>query len=494
MSATVAAIDLGATSGRVILGGLENGKLRMNHVARFPNQPLQIHEGNRQTLHWNIAELFQRAKDGLVAGFSQSQDIVSIGVDSWAVDYALIRNGRMLGVPYHYRDARSTKAVEIVHRSISAEKLYERNGLQHLDFNTLFQLVDERDKGFLDFAERILMIPDLFNYWLTGKQIAESTNASTTGLLDSRTGSWDRELMELLGIPSSLFPPIAEPGDCIGRLLPEIATEVGASPNTPVISVGSHDTASAVVAVPSTDSGAAFISSGTWSLVGIELDSPVLSKASQEANFTNERGVDGKTRFLKNVSGMWLLSESMRTWKDSGEADLEKLLKASAAVDTDIATFDVTDPRFAEPGDMPTRICKWFEERGLRPPASRPELVRLIVESLAEAYKNALEQAEDLSGTEIQTIHIVGGGSQNELLCQLTANRTGKTVFAGPVEATAMGNMLVQLRAVGEISGGLDEMRSVVSNTVNPKKYSPQPADKRLLLPGSHKAVQGKVS
>ncbi|PQM74791.1 rhamnulokinase family protein [Corynebacterium sp. J010B-136] len=494
MSAIVAAIDLGATSGRVILGGLENGKLRMNHVARFPNQPLQIHEGDRQALHWNIAELFQRAKEGLISGFSQNQGIASIGVDSWAVDYALLRKSRMLGIPYHYRDARSTNAVGIVHRVVSSEKLYERNGLQHLDFNTLFQLVDERDEGVLDFAERILMIPDLFNYWLTGKQVAESTNASTTGLLDARTGTWDTELMELLDIPSNLFPPVVESGHLVGNLIPEVATELGASPNIPVISVGSHDTASAVVAMPATDSGAAFISSGTWSLVGIELDSPVLSRASYEANFTNERGVDGTTRFLKNVSGMWLLSESMRTWKESGEAGLEKLLRASAAMDTDIAIFDVMDPRFAEPGDIPTRICKWFEERGLRPPSSRPELVRSILESLAEAYKNALEQAESLTGVEVRTIHIVGGGSQNELLCQLTANRTGKTVFAGPVEATAMGNMLVQLRAVGEILGGLDEMRTVVSNTVKPKKYVPQPAHKSTLLHSTAKEPQSRAS
>lgn len=473
MSATVAAIDLGATSGRVILGGIENGTLRMAHVARFLNQPVKIREAHREALHWNITELFRSTKDGLATAFREGHSIASIGVDSWAVDYALLKNGRMLGVPYHYRDERSAEAVDLVHERISAEKLYQRNGLQHLDFNTLFQLTDERSNGFLDIAERMLMIPDLFNYWLTGECTAESTNASTTGLLNARSGKWDAELMKILNLPADLFPNVVEPGYRVGSFLPEVAAELGASSDIPVHSVGSHDTASAVVAVPALDNGAAFISSGTWSLVGIELDSPVLSRESQKANFTNERGVDGKTRFLKNVSGMWLLSESMRTWEKSSDVDLEKLLKAAAEVETKVSIFDVTDPRFAEPGDMPTRILNWFEVRGLQKPSSRPELVRSILESLAEAYKNALSQVEQLSGTTLRTIHIVGGGSQNELLCQLTANRTEKTVFAGPVEATAMGNILVQLRAVGEIQGGLDEMRSIVANTVKPKKYVP---------------------
>ena len=474
MSATAAAIDLGATSGRVILGGIENGTLRMIHVARFLNQPVKLREAHREALHWNITELFRSSKEGLAAAFHEGHNIVSIGVDSWAVDYALLKHGRMLGVPYHYRDERSSEAVDLVHKWISAEKLYQRNGLQHLDFNTLFQLTAEPSNGVLYIAERILMIPDLFNYWLTGQYVAESTNASTTGLLDARTGAWDTELMKILKLPADLFPKVVEPGYRVGSLLPEVATELGATQGIPVHSVGSHDTASAVVAVPSTDSGAAFISSGTWSLVGIELDAPVLSRESQDANFTNERGVDGKTRFLKNVSGMWLLSESMREWERTSEVDLEKLLKAAAEVESKVSTFDVTDQRFAEPGDMPTRILNWFEEHGLQKPSSRPELVRSILESLAAAYTNALAQAEQLSGTSLRTIHIVGGGSQNELLCQLTANRTGKTVFAGPVEATAMGNILVQLRAVGEIKGGLDQMRSIVTNTVKPKKYVPQ--------------------
>lgn len=478
MTVTVVAIDLGATSGRVILGGIENGKLRMRHVARFQNQPVHLYESNRLALHWNISELFHSAQEGLSKAFhdmegSQGEKIASIGVDSWAVDYALLRNGRMLGIPYHYRDSRTADAIEEVHSQCGVEELYNRNGLQHLDFNTLFQLVAERESGMLDVADSLLLIPDLLNYWLTGQQISESTNASTTGLLSAQTGQWDFKLIEQLGLPKSLFPQVVEPGHRVGPLLPEIATEIGAPKDVPVISVGSHDTASAVVAVPSMGDESAFISSGTWSLVGIELETPVLTAESLAANFTNERGVDGKTRFLKNVSGMWLLSESMRSWEKEGEVQLEDILKAASQVDIPVPLFDVTDARFAEPGDMPARIRAWFEEHGISSPATRPELIRSILESLAQAYAITLEQAERLSGKAIGTIHIVGGGSQNELLCQSTANRTGKVVLAGPVEATAMGNILVQLRAVGEISGGLDEMRSLVANTVNPKKYLP---------------------
>lgn len=411
---------------------------------------------------------------GLRSAFRQVQDISSIGIDSWAVDYALLKKGRMLGVPYHYRDKRSAYGVNKVHSTISAQKLYQRNGLQHLDFNTLFQLSAEREDEVLNIADRMLMIPDLFNFWLTGQQWAESTNASTTGLVDANSGQWDLELIEKLELPTSVFPPIIQPGQRVGTLLQEVAVKLETSANLPVISVGSHDTASAVVAVPKQDEESAFISSGTWSLVGVELDAPVLSSQSQDANFTNERGVDGKTRFLKNVSGLWLLSESARAWGLESDGDLQRLLLAASEVEGTVPTFDVMDPSFTPPGDMPKRIRNWFEHRGAKPPSNPAELVRSILESLAEAYANTLDEAEKLSGVPIKTIHIVGGGSQNELLCQLTADRTGKTVLAGPVEATAMGNILVQLRAVGEITGGLAEMREIVSKTVNPRKYTPR--------------------
>ncbi|MEX5235724.1 rhamnulokinase family protein [Kocuria arenosa] len=479
-TAAVAAVDLGATSGRVILGGLEDGRLRLRHVARFPNQPVRLHEGDRAGLHWNITELHRSLTAGLAQTLRGDDDVVSVGVDSWAVDYALLRNGRMLGVPYHYRDERTAAGVAAVHGQVPPEELYARNGLQHLPFNTVFQLAADRVAGDLDVADRALLIPDLIAYWLTGQQVAEATNASTTGLLDARTGQWDTGLLDELGLARGLLAPVVAPGTTIGALLPVVAAELGAGPGLPVTAVGSHDTASAVAAVPSTAEDAAFISSGTWSLVGIELEAPVLSEDSRAANFTNEGGVDGRVRYLKNVSGLWLLTESMRTWDGPGatdaqrSSDLAALLAEAAAVTRPVPVFDATDDRFTAPGDMPARITAWCHEHDAEPPRTRAEVVRSILESLAAAYATTIEQAERLSGRSIRTVHIVGGGSQNALLCQLTADRTGRTVHAGPVEATAIGNVLVQLRGAGVVSGTLEALRDIVASTFEPVRYVPR--------------------
>lgn len=477
----VAAVDLGATSGRVIVGGLDGGRLQMRHVARFPNRHVRLFEGHRDGLHWNVTELYRSLTAGLAKAAREEPGLVSIGIDSWAVDYALLRRGRMVGVPYHYRDERSGAGVESVHARVAAEELYRRNGLQHLPFNTLFQFAADQSAGSMDGADRALLIPDLIAYWLTGHQVAETTNASTTGLLDARTRQWDTELMRRLGLPEHLLPPLISPGATIGQLLPSVAAELGAAPELAVTAVGSHDTASAVVAVPAADHESAFISSGTWSLVGIELETPVLTPESQAANFTNEGGVDGRVRYLKNVSGLWLLSESIRTWDGPGAggaqrtSDLAALIAEAADVATPVPVFDATDERFTAPGDMPSRIIAWCEEHGLEPPRHRSEVVRSILESLAEAYARTIDQAEELSGQRIRSINIVGGGSQNSLLCQLTADRTGRTVYAGPVEATAIGNILVQLRASGIVSGDLEALRSVVAASFEPVKYTPRP-------------------
>lgn len=480
MTRTVAAVDLGATSGRVILGGIEDGRLRLRHVARFPNQPVRLHEGARTGLHWNITELHRSLTAGLAQAVRQEPDVASIGIDSWAVDYALLRDGRMLGVPYSYRDERTAAGVEAVHGRVSPEELHARTGLQHLPFNTVYQLAVDRARGDLGVADRMLLVPDLIGYWLTGRQVAEATNASTTGLLDARTRQWDTGLMDRLGYPRELFAPVVAPGTTIGELLPDVAAELGAAPGLAVTAVGSHDTASAVVAVPAADGESAFISSGTWSLVGIELDAPVLTPQSRAANFTNEGGVDGRVRFLKNVSGLWLLSESIRTWDGPGatdaqrSSDLAALLAEAAAVTRPVPVVDATDERFTAPGDMPARIVAWCEERGLEPPRTRAEVVRCILESLAAAYATTIEQAERLSGKRIRTIHVVGGGSQNALLCQLTADRTGRTVAAGPVEATAVGNVLVQARAAGLVTGDLEALRGIVATTFEPVRYQPR--------------------
>ncbi|CEA06850.1 Rhamnulokinase [Arthrobacter saudimassiliensis] len=478
--AAVAAVDLGATSGRVILGSVAGGRIHMRHVARFPNQPVRLHEGNGPGLHWNITELYRSLSAGLAQALREEPDVRSIGVDSWAVDYGLLRGGKLLGVPYHYRDERTAAGVQAVHAAVAPQELYARSGLQHLPFNTVFQLAVDRQRGDLAAADRALLIPDLVAYWLTGAQVTEETNAATTGLLDARTRQWDADLMARLGLPADLFAPLVAPGAEIGGLLPAVAAELGAPAGLPVTAVGSHDTASAVVAVPFADQDAAFISSGTWSLVGVELPSPVLTPESQAANFTNEGGVDGRIRYLKNVSGLWLLSESIRTWDGPGATDaqrtsnLAELISQAAAVREPMPVFDVTDERFTPPGDMPARIAEWCTERGIRPPQTRAEVVRSILESLAAAYADVLDQIERLTGRSLRTVHVVGGGSQNNLLCQLTADRTGRTVYAGPVEATAIGNVLVQARAAGLVSGGLEELRRLVARTFEPIRYEPR--------------------
>jgi rhamnulokinase len=471
MSVTVAAVDLGATSGRVMLGHVGPDELRLEAVARFPNTPVETIDG----LHWNILELYRSIVDGLRAA-AQTADVASIGIDSWAVDYALIRDGRMLGTPYHYRDARTAAGVDAVHAVAPFAELYGENGLQFLAFNTLYQFAADRVAGTLDLADEALLIPDLMAYWLTGERVAESTNASTTGLLRVDGSEWNRPLAESIGIPSRLLPALVQPGQRIGTLREAVQTATGLTDATPVVAVGSHDTASAVVAVPMTDPDAAYISCGTWGLVGVELDSPVLTEASRAANFTNEGGVDGRVRFLHNVMGLWLLSESVRAWeRESGETiDLPVLLAQAAAVTAPQPVFDANDPVFTAPGGMPDRIAAWLSERGMAVPQSRAEFTRCIVESLASAFAEAVHTASDLSGKRVNAIHVVGGGSLNELLCQLTADRAGLPVLAGPVEATALGNVLVQARALGEISGSLEELRDLVARTTSPRRFSPR--------------------
>jgi len=473
----VAAVDLGATSGRVIVGYVGHNELRMLPVARFPNTPVTVPEGDTSALHWNILELQRSLTAGLASAHRAEPDISSIGVDSWAVDYALLTAGRMTQTPYHYRDSRTEGGVAAVHSRITPAELYTKNGLQHLPFNTVFQLAADAASGALATADRVLLIPDLISYWLTGVAATEITNASTTGLLDPRTRSWDSDLFRTLDLRESLFAPLVQPGETIGQLLPGIAAELGMSPLTRVTAVGSHDTASAIVAVPAAEENFAYISSGTWSLVGVETERPIISAAGREANFTNEGGVDGRIRYLKNVSGLWLLSESIRTWEKQSDQiiDLTALLREAEAVPGPIITFDPADERFISPGDMPARIADWYSQHDLPAPHSRAEFVRRILESLAHAYAVTLEEASRLSSTRIDTIHIIGGGSQNELLCQLTADHTGLPVLAGPTEATAIGNIMVQARASGIVAGSLEALRSIVRNAFPPIRYQPRP-------------------
>lgn len=468
----VAAVDLGATSGRVIVGHVDQaaGTLELDHVARFPNGPVRLASG----LHWDFTGLYRDLTRGLADAFRREPGVASIGVDSWAVDYGLLRGGRLLGEPFHYRDARNEAAVEAVHARVPLAELYRRNGLQFLPFNTVYQLAAEQGSGWLDLADSLLLIPDLIGFQLTGVRVAERTNASTTGLVAVESGEWDDELVERLGFAPSVFAPLVSPGDSLGGLRADVAADLGAPAGIEVVAVGSHDTASAVVAVPMQPESAAYISCGTWGLVGVELEHPVTTEAAREANFTNEGGVDGRVRFLHNVMGLWLLSESVRWWERDGETiDLPALLAAAASVTAPVTVFDANDPRFLAPGDLPGRIAEWCREHGERVPQSRAEFARSIVESLAEAFAQTVRTASVLSGVDVETIHVVGGGALNGLLCRRTADRSGLPVLAGPVEATAIGNVLVQARAQGFVDGDLESLRALVAQAFAPVRYEP---------------------
>ncbi|NVI91818.1 rhamnulokinase family protein [Actinomadura sp. BRA 177] len=462
--ATFAAVDLGASSGRVMAGRVGSGVLELDEVRRFPNRPVRVNG----TLHWDILGLYGNVLDGLR---DAPAGLASVGIDSWAVDYGLLdAGGTLLGNPVHYRDARTDGVMDRVRAELGDDLLYGASGLQFLPFNTIYQLVADD----LSRASTMLLVPDLLAYWLTGEVGAERTNASTTGLLDVRDGTWSGDLLARLGIPATLLPQLREPGSVIGTLRPDVAAETGHGA-LPVTAVGSHDTASAVAAVPATTDRFAYISCGTWSLVGVELDAPVLTEASRKANFTNEGGVDGTVRYLRNVMGLWLLQESLRAW---GNPDLPALLAEAADVPGLRSLIDPDDPEFLPPGDMPSRIAAHCRRRGFPEPAGRAGTVRCILDSLALAHRVTLRQAAALSAVDIEVVHLVGGGSRNDLLCRLTAEASGLPVVAGPVEATALGNVLAQARAHGAV-GGLAEARALVAATQHVRRHAPSGGESR---------------
>lgn len=480
----VAAVDLGAASGRVMFGRVEfgapdrdtggpggpGGALDVTEVHRFDNVPVSV----GGTLHWDILALYRGVLDGLAAAARAAGDtpISSVGVDSWAVDYGLLdADGRLLGNPVHYRDRRTDGVLDTVLERVPAATLYARTGLQFQPFNTAVQLVAAAGDAQLAAASRLLLIPDLIGYWLTGEIGAELTNASTTQLLDARTGDWAWDLLPRLGIPAGLLPPLRRPGDRVGVLRPEIAEAVGLPVGVPVTAVGSHDTASAVVGVPASGDRFAYISCGTWSLVGVELPAPVLTEAARAANFTNERGVDGTVRFLRNVMGLWLVQESMRHWGVPA-AGLTGLLQDAARLPGLAAVVDAGDPGFLPPGDMPSRIAEHCARLGQRRPDGPAETVRCVLDSLALAHRAAVVDAQRLSGRAVDVVHLVGGGARNALLCQLTADACGLPVLAGPVEAGALGNVLVQARSLA-IGPGLTGLRGLIRRSQRVIRYEP---------------------
>jgi rhamnulokinase len=469
----LAAVDLGASSGRVMLGRVGPDTLQLTEVNRFRNGAVRLPDG----LYWDVLGLYQDILAGLRAAGRQAGGLAGLAIDSWGVDYGLLdAHGALGGNPRCYRDERTNRVVEKVHQQVDPARLYAASGVQFMPINTVYQLAAEPD---LQHARRALMIPDLLGYWLTGREVAEETNASTTGLLDARTGRWAPELVEALGLPAGLLPEIIEAGRPLAPVSAAVCEELGldGADRPPLVTtVGSHDTASAVVGVPAAGPNFGYVSCGTWGLVGVELDAPVLTEDSRRANFTNERGVDGTIRYLRNVMGLWLLSESIRWWNLRGlGVDLGEVLVGAAALPAGGPRFDPDDPVFLPPGDMPERIVRACRERGEPLASIDPEVVvRSILDSLATAFADTLSEAERLSGHPVDVVHVVGGGSQNALLCQLTADTVGRPVLAGPVEATALGNLLVQARTHGAVHGDLAALRAQVRAATRMHQYLPR--------------------
>lgn len=471
-SGTVIAVDIGASSGRVVIGRVGRRDLSLEEVHRFPNEPVALPDG----LHWDALALYREVLAGLRLAARKEPDVQSVAIDSWAIDYGLLGDGgRLMGNPFAYRDPRAQRGVDVVHAAVLPEVLYARTGIAFLPFNTIYQLAASLGTAELESAKTMLLMPDLLGYWLTGVAIGEMTNASTTGMFDVQRATWATDLVEAVGLPASILPVLRPPGERLGAFRPEVLDVTGLGAASGVNLVGSHDTASAVVGVPAEDDRFAYISCGTWALVGVELDAPVLSEASRAANFTNERGVDGRIRFLRNVTGLWLLQESLRTWEREGTPeDLDGIVAAAASLAAGGPVIDPNDPAFLPPGDMPTRIAEACRLAGQAAPTSRPSLVRCILDSLAEAFARTLDEITRVSRREIRVVHLVGGGSRNELLCQLTADASGLPVVAGPVEATAIGNVLVQARTAGWLDGGLEELRYLVRRSDRLRRYEPR--------------------
>ncbi|WP_051704068.1 rhamnulokinase family protein [Glycomyces sp. NRRL B-16210] len=464
----LAAVDLGASSGRVMAARVEGNRIDLTEAARFPNRAVAV----RGRLYWEILGLWSGLLEGLRTLGGEAE---SVAVDAWAVDYGLLDpEGHLIANPVCYRDARNAPARDALLARIDAQEVFARTGIQPQPFNTLFQLAAESPAA-LAAADRLLLVPDLLSYWLGGQTSCEATNASTTGLVDLATGTWRTELCAAAGFDPALLGAITPTGTVLGGLLPDVAEATGLVGGTKVVATASHDTAAAVAAVPYESDDAAYISCGTWSLVGVERADAITGPEALEAGFTNERGADGRIRFLRNVAGLWLLSESIHTWRRQGlETDLPALLAAAADVDVLRSVVDPDDPRFTEPGDMPQRLRDYCAETGQPVPQSPAEITACVIDSLALAHRRALASLQGLTGTPIEAVHIVGGGSNNALLCQRTADATGLTVLAGPDEATALGNALIQAQALGLIPPGTEARREAARASARPRRHTPQ--------------------
>lgn len=471
----ILAFDYGASSGRAMLAKLENGVITMEEIHRFANEPVQVNG----TLYWDILRLFWEMKEGirkasLAGGFDY------LGVDTWGVDFGLVdKAGRLLENPVHYRDARTDGVPERFFAHMGREELYAKTGIQLMSFNTVFQLfwLSQNRPELLERAEKLLFIPDLFHFFLTGKQCNEYTVASTAQLLNAASRDYDREVLAAAGVSPALFCPLVQPGTVLGPLSDEICAELGA-PRARVVAVGCHDTASAVVAVPAEEEDFIYISCGTWSLFGTELTEPILTPQSGRLNMTNEGGFGGTIRYLRNIMGLWLIQQTKRTFERRGEevtyASLEKEALASPAFRSFV---DPDDDLFVKPGDMPARVQEFCRRTGQPVPESRGAIMRCIYESLAFKYRYVRDGLREVTGKDYRAIHMVGGGTKDGFLCQLTANSCGLPVMAGPIEATVLGNIAVCLQAAGEVSG-LAEMRRVIARSFPVQRYAPRDTER----------------
>ena len=465
------AFDLGATSGRSMLGILEGDHFEMKELTRFPNVIMELHG----KYYWDICGLYKSLIEGLKECTRLGITLISIGIDTWGVDFGYIgKDGTILGLPRAYRDPYTDGAPEDFFNIISKETVYQLTGIQIMQFNSLYQLFRAKQEGFspLQQADKILFMPDLLSYMLTGKQVCEYTDASTSQILNPSNKQFESSLLEAIGISPSLLHPLTEPGTVIGTLTKAVAKETGVG-EVPVIAVAGHDTASAILAVPAENQNFAYLSSGTWSLMGVETETPIMTKESYEKNFTNEGGVEGTTRFLKNITGMWLLEQCRKEWEREGRSYSYSEIMEMAEQASYIKSFvDPDDPRLANPVSMSGMIALLCEENGMKPPVSDAEYIRCIFESLVRRYVTVLGMLSEMIPFPIEKLHIIGGGSQNELINRMTAHALGIPVIAGPSEATAIGNCLMQAKSAGLVKDRW-EIRRIIAKAFNVKTYMP---------------------
>jgi len=469
------AFDLGAESGRAMLGQFDGERVQLSEVHRFPNGPVYLPDG----MHWDVLRLWTEIKQsmGLVAR-EHGGNLAGVGLDTWGVDFGLLdRDGALVSNPYHYRDSRTDGMLDEAFRRVPREEIFEQTGIQFMPLNSLYQLlamVVGRSPA-LDIAETFLTMPDLFNYWLTGRKVCEFSNATTTQCYDPRKKGWANPLLERLGIPTHIFPEIVPPGTVLGQLSPSVAEEVGLRPKggLPVIAPACHDTGAAVAAVPAEGSDFAWISSGTWSIMGAELPEPVINEQSLSFNFTNEGGVCGTFRFSRNIMGLWLVQECRRTWARQGkEFSYDELTQMAIEAKPFQAVIDPDYGDFLKPGDMPDRIRAFCHKTNQPLPQSKGAIIRCALEGIALKYRWVLERVEGMLERGLEPVYIVGGGTQNRLLSQFTADAIGRPVITGPIEATATGNIIMQAMALGHLAS-LEEGRQVVRNSFDVVSYEP---------------------